>query len=125
MKGIARRWYPGIRPDSRSGRGSTQSGGINKYQSRVPSIQMINAWFFAALCLIFLAFCAIVRVIPGPTREDQLIAVTAAITIAAAAAIALSVFWQDLFLLDILIAIVTLCYAGTIVYAHYGMGEEA
>jgi multisubunit Na+/H+ antiporter MnhF subunit len=125
MKGIARVDIPGSGRIPVQAGGNTQSGGINKYQSRVPSIQMINAWFFAALCLIFLAFCAIVRVIPGPTREDQLIAVTAAITIAAAAAIALSVFWQDLFLLDILIAIVTLCYAGTIVYAHYGMGEEA
>ena len=84
---------------------------------------MINAWFFAALCLIFLTFCAIVRVIPGPTREDQLIAVNAAITIAAAAAIALSIFWQNLFVLDTSIATVTLCYAGTIAYAQYGKGE--
>jgi multisubunit Na+/H+ antiporter MnhF subunit len=84
---------------------------------------MINAWFFAALCLIFLAFCALVRVIPGPAREDKLTAVNASVTIAAAAAIALSVYWQNLFVLDMSIAIVALCYAATIVYARYGKGE--
>ncbi len=84
---------------------------------------MINAWFFAALCLVFLTLCALVRVIPGPTRDDHLIAVNAAVTIAAAAAIALSIFWQSLFVLDISIALLTICYAGTIAYAHYGKGE--
>jgi multisubunit Na+/H+ antiporter MnhF subunit len=102
--------------------GRTKRGLININPAYI-IVQMINAWFFAALCLIFLTFCAIVRVIPGPTREDQLIAVNAAITIAAAAAIALSVFWQNLFVLDTSIAIVSLCYAGTIAYAHYGKGE--
>jgi len=86
---------------------------------------MINAWFFAALCLVFLTLCALVRVIPGPTHDDQLIAVNAAVTIAAAAAIALSIFWQSLFVLDISIALLTLCYAGTIAFAHYGKGEGA
>ena len=52
---------------------------------------MIDSWLFAALCLIFLSICAILRIHPLPTRDDQLIAVIAAITIAAGAAIALSV----------------------------------
>jgi len=89
------------------------------------TVQMINAWFFAALCLIFLTFCAIMRVISGPEPEDQLIAVNASVTIAAAAAIALSVYWGNLFVLDMSIAIITLCYAGTIVYLRYGKGEIA
>ena len=84
---------------------------------------MINAWFFAAICLLFLTLCALVRIIPGPTRDDQLIAVNAAVTIAAAAVIALSIFWQNLFVLDTSIVIVTLCYAGINAYAHYGKGE--
>jgi multisubunit Na+/H+ antiporter MnhF subunit len=84
---------------------------------------MINAWFFAALCLVILTLCALMRVIPGPTRDDQLIAINAAITIAAAAAIALSIYWQSLFVLDTSIALLTLCYAGTIAYVYYGKGE--
>ena len=86
---------------------------------------MINAWFFAALCLVFLMLCALVRVIPGPTRDDHLIAVNAAVTIAAAAAIALSIFWQSLFVLDISIVLITLSYVGIIGYAHYGKGDGA
>jgi multisubunit Na+/H+ antiporter MnhF subunit len=66
-----------------------------------------------------------VRVITGPQREDQLIAVNASVTIAAAAAIALSIYWGNLFVLDMSIAIVTLCYAGTIVYLRYEKGEIA
>ena len=85
---------------------------------------MIDSWLFAALCLIFLSICAILRIIPGPTRDDQLIAVNAAITLAAGAAIALSVSWGNLFVLDVSILIVALCYAGTIAIARSGKGEK-
>lgn len=84
---------------------------------------MINAWFFAAFCLILLAIGAVLRVIRGPTREDQITAVNAAITIGATAVIALSIFWGSLLALDTFIAIVTICYAGTIAYAYYGAGD--
>ena len=85
---------------------------------------MIDSWLFAVLCLIFLAICAILRIIPGLTRDDQLIAVNAAITIAAGAAIALSISWGNLFVLDVSIVLIALCYTGTITMARSKKGEE-
>jgi multisubunit Na+/H+ antiporter MnhF subunit len=84
---------------------------------------MIDSWLFAVLCLILLSICAILRIIPGPTRDDQLIAVNAAITLAAGAAVALSISWGNLFVLDVSIVLVTLCYAGTIAIAGSKRGE--
>jgi multisubunit Na+/H+ antiporter MnhF subunit len=85
---------------------------------------MIDSWLFAALCLIFLSICAILTIIPGPTRDDRLVAVNAAVTIAAGAAIALSISVGDLFALDAAIALVVLCYAGIIAIARSRKGEE-
>ena len=84
---------------------------------------MIDTWFFAAVCLGFLSLCTIMRVIPGPTRDDRLIAATTAITIIAGAALALSISWGNLLVMDAFIALVALCYAGTIAYVLYGKGE--
>jgi len=85
---------------------------------------MIDSWLFAALCLIFLSVCTILSIIPGPTRDDRLIAVNAAITIAATAAIAFSISRGNLFVLDVSIVLVALCYAGTIAIARSKKGEE-
>ena len=85
---------------------------------------MIDSWLFAALCLIFLSICTILSIIPGPTRDDRLIAVNAAITIAATAAIAFSISRGNLFVLDVSIVLVALCYAGTIAIARSGKGEK-
>jgi multisubunit Na+/H+ antiporter MnhF subunit len=85
---------------------------------------MIDSWLFAALCLIFLSICAILRIHPLPTRDDKLIAVNATITIAAGAAIALSISWGNLFVLDVSIVLLAICYAGTIALLRSGRGEE-
>ena len=85
---------------------------------------MIDSWLFAALCLIFLSICAILRIHPLPTRDDQLIAVNAAITIAAGAAIALSISWGNLLVLDVSIVLLAICYAGTIALLRSRRGEE-
>jgi multisubunit Na+/H+ antiporter MnhF subunit len=85
---------------------------------------MIDSWLFAALCLIFLSICTILSIIPGPTRDDRLIAVNAAITIAATAAIAFSISRGNLFVLDVSIVLVALCYAGIIAIAQSKRGEE-
>lgn len=84
---------------------------------------MIDSWLFAVLCLIFLAIFAILRVIPGPTRDDQLIGVTTAITIASGAAVALSITWGNLLVLDVSIVLAALCYAGIIAYVRSSRGE--
>jgi multisubunit Na+/H+ antiporter MnhF subunit len=86
---------------------------------------MIDSWLFAALCLIFLSICAILTIIHGPTRDDRLIAVNAAITIAMGAAIALSISLGNLFVLDVSIVLGGLCYAGTFAIARSKEGEEA
>jgi multisubunit Na+/H+ antiporter MnhF subunit len=85
---------------------------------------MIDSWLFAALCLIFLSICAILRILPGPTRDDQLIAVIAAITLTAAAAVGLSISWGNLLVLDVSILLVALCYAGSIAIARSRKGDE-
>jgi multisubunit Na+/H+ antiporter MnhF subunit len=85
---------------------------------------MIDSWLFAALCLIFLSICAILRILPGPTRDDQLIAVIAAITLAAAAAVGLSISLGNLLVLDVSILLVALCYAGSIAIARSRKGDE-
>jgi multisubunit Na+/H+ antiporter MnhF subunit len=85
---------------------------------------MIDSWLFAALCLIFLSICAILMIIPGPTRDDRLIAVTTTITITAGAAIALCISLGNLLVLEVSIVLVALCYAGIIALARTKRGEE-
>ncbi len=99
------------------------AGGLININSAYCTVYMIDTWLFAALCFIFLSLCAVLRIIPGPTRDDQLIAVNAAITIAAGAALALSISWGNLIVLDASIVLVALCYAGTIAYARSGYGS--
>jgi multisubunit Na+/H+ antiporter MnhF subunit len=86
---------------------------------------MIDTWLFAALCLIFLSICAVVRVLPGPTRFDQFVAVNTAITLAAGAALALSISLGNLLVLDASVVLLVLCYTGIIAYARYGMGGKS
>jgi multisubunit Na+/H+ antiporter MnhF subunit len=85
---------------------------------------MIDSWLIAALCLIFLSICAILTIIHGPTRNDRLIGINAAITIAAGAAIALSISLGNLFVLDVSVVLVALGYAGTIAIVRSRKGEE-
>lgn len=86
---------------------------------------MIDTWLFAAICLIFLSLCAIVRMIPGPSRLDRLVAANTAITLMAGAALALSISFGDLFILDASIALLAVCFAGTIAIAGFSRSEEA
>ncbi|MFA6362764.1 hypothetical protein [Methanoregula sp.] len=51
----------------------------------------LDIWLFAAVCLFVLAFCAVLRVIPGPTLHDRLLAVNVAATLACAGALTLTV----------------------------------
>jgi multisubunit Na+/H+ antiporter MnhF subunit len=83
---------------------------------------MIDTWLFAVICLIFLSICAVVRIIPGPTRYDRLVALNTAITLAAGA---LSISFGNLFILDASIALLAFCFAGTIAITRFGKGDEA
>ena len=86
---------------------------------------MIDTWLFAVICLIFLSVCAVVRIIPGPTLFDRLVAVNTAITLTAGAALALSISYGNLFILDVSIVLLGLCFAGTISLARFGKGDES
>lgn len=86
---------------------------------------MIDTWLFAALLFGFLALCAVLRVIPGPTLTDRLIAGTAAITLAAAAALALSIAWGDLIILNSAIVLALLCFAIVFAIPHLSKAEGA
>ncbi|MDO8872546.1 MAG: monovalent cation/H+ antiporter complex subunit F [Methanoregula sp.] len=84
---------------------------------------MIDTWLFAALCFGLLALCALLRVIPGPERNDRIVSFTAAITLFAAAALVLSIASGNLFILDAAIVIALLLFAGTFSYAKFCGGE--
>jgi multisubunit Na+/H+ antiporter MnhF subunit len=80
---------------------------------------MIDTWLFAALCFGFLALCALIRVIPGPERNDRIVSFTTAITLFAAAALVLSIASGNLFILDAAIIIVIILLAGVISCAKF------
>ena len=84
---------------------------------------MIDTWLFAALCLFFLALCAILRVIPGPTRFDRIVALDVAVTIACAGGLALAVRWGNPAVIDSVIVIAAVCYTGAIGLAHTTRSE--
>ena len=79
---------------------------------------MSDTWLIAAVSLFVIAFCAILRMIPGPTRFDRIVALNAGITIAAAGAVALSISSGDLRVLDVTILVAILCYAGIFALTH-------
>jgi multisubunit Na+/H+ antiporter MnhF subunit len=85
---------------------------------------MIDTWLFAALCFGFLALCALLRVIPGPKRNDRLVSFTASVTLAAAAALVFCIAYGNLFILDAAIIITVLLFAGIIGCAKFCGGEE-
>jgi multisubunit Na+/H+ antiporter MnhF subunit len=84
---------------------------------------MIDTWLLAVFCLMFLSICAILRVIRGSTPDDQFVGVTTAVTITAGAALALSISWGNLFVLDVSIILSALCYTGIIAYARSLKGD--
>jgi len=85
---------------------------------------MIDTWLFAAVCLFVLAFCAALRILPGPTtRLDQLIALNAAITIACSGLLCLAIAVGNIFVLDSAMILAIAFFAGTILFADRNPGE--
>jgi multisubunit Na+/H+ antiporter MnhF subunit len=74
----------------------------------------LDIWLFAAVCLFILAFCAVLRVIPGPTLHDRLIAANIATTIACAGALALTVSAGDLIIMVLAGLLACIVFATTI-----------
>jgi multisubunit Na+/H+ antiporter MnhF subunit len=86
---------------------------------------MINSWLVTVFCLVVLSLCAVVRVIPGPARDDRFVALNTAITLAAGAALGLSIYWGNIVLLDISLVLVSLGYAAMIAMARSAGSEKA
>ena len=86
---------------------------------------MIDTWVLASVCMFLLALFALLRTIPGPTRFDRLVAVNAAITIAVAGALCLTIALGDIGILDMAIGAGVLCFAGVYATAHATRGDAA
>jgi multisubunit Na+/H+ antiporter MnhF subunit len=87
---------------------------------------MIDTWLFAAVCLILLAMCAVLRIfMSGPSPDDRVVAMNAAITIAAGSVLGLGISWGNLFILNIFIVLIALLYGGLYIMARYRNGEKA
>ncbi len=86
---------------------------------------IIDTWLFAAICLFFLSFCAVLRIFPGPSRLDRLVAINVAITIACSGFIALAIAWGNLMIMGIALILAGIGFLGTIESAHfYGDGTQ-
>ena len=79
---------------------------------------MIDSWLFTAVCLFFLAFCAVLRIKPGPSLLDRLIAINAAVTLGCGATIALAISMGNIAVLETAIVIAIIAFAGTSWMAH-------
>ena len=74
----------------------------------------IDIWLFAALVLFILTACAVLRIIPGPTLNDRLIAVNVATTLACAGSLALTVAVGSLLMVLIAGLLACIIFATTI-----------
>ena len=74
----------------------------------------IDIWFFTASGFFILAFCAVLRILPGPTLNDRLIAINAAATLACAGALALTVAAGSLLISLVAGVLACIVFIGTI-----------
>jgi len=86
---------------------------------------MIDTWLFAALCLCVLAACAFLRVIPGPSPFDRIVAANAGLTIALSGALVAGVARGDLVFIEAAVVAGLLCYGGLFAAAHAVRGEPS
>jgi len=83
----------------------------------------LDIWLFAAVCLFILAVCAVLRVIPGPTLYDRLIALNIAATLACAGALALTVSAGNLLIPVLAGLLACIVFATTIRISQVQRGE--
>jgi multisubunit Na+/H+ antiporter MnhF subunit len=74
----------------------------------------IDIWLCVAIGFFILTFCAVVRIIPGPTLNDRLIAVNVAVTLASAGALALTVSVGNLLVALVAVVLACVVFATTI-----------
>jgi len=86
---------------------------------------MIDTWLFTSLCFFVLAACAAVRIIPGPTLFDRLVAASTAVTIAIIGGLSAGIAYGSFFLLELVIGAAVICYAVIALWAATYRGEQA
>jgi multisubunit Na+/H+ antiporter MnhF subunit len=77
-------------------------------------LMTIDIWLCAAIGFFILTFCAVLRIIPGPTLNDRLIAVNVAATLASAGALALTVSFGNLLVALTAVVLACIVFAATI-----------
>jgi len=79
---------------------------------------MIDTWLLTTVCISILALGALVRILRVPLLQDKLVAGTTAVTLGSMAALALSITWGSLLVLDITIFLAICCFAVMIAVAR-------
>ncbi len=85
----------------------------------------IDIWLFAAVVFFILAFCAVLRILPGPTLNDRLIAINVAATLACTGALALTVSVGSLIIALIAGLLACIVFAVTIRISQVSRGATA
>jgi len=85
---------------------------------------MIDTWLLTTVVIGLLALGAFVRIFQVPLRQDKLVAGITTITLASTAALALSITWGNLLVLDITILLALCCFAVTIAVAGKREGSR-
>jgi multisubunit Na+/H+ antiporter MnhF subunit len=83
----------------------------------------IDIWLFTAVVFFFLSICAVLRIIPGPTLNDRLIAINVAATLACTGALSLAVAAGSL--LIVLIAGLLACMVFSFTIRRFQTYERA
>jgi multisubunit Na+/H+ antiporter MnhF subunit len=71
---------------------------------------MIDTWLFTALVMGILALCVILRGIPARSTDDRLVAGTVAVILLSMTALAFSIAWGTLIVLDLAILFGICCF---------------
>jgi multisubunit Na+/H+ antiporter MnhF subunit len=79
---------------------------------------MIDTWLLTTVLVSILALGALVRIFRVPLPQDKLVAGITTVTLGSMAALALSITWGSLLLLDITIFLAICCFAITIAVAR-------
>ncbi|MDD1701735.1 MAG: hypothetical protein LUQ31_01985 [Methanoregula sp.] len=83
----------------------------------------LDMWLVAAICLFIFAFCAVLRVIPGPTLRDRLVSINIATTLACAGALAITVTSGDLLVIVLAAIFACIVFAVTIHLSEVQPGD--
>lgn len=86
---------------------------------------MIDTWLLAVFFLALLTLGALVRVVRIKSRYDRLVAAIVALLLASMIGLLLSIAWGTLFVLNITIVLVLICFAILVAKIHSCRGERA